>query len=155
MDNITAGVREREDANRTRVAGQLDEIQGVVASTLNGASGKRCDIDGKAEGRNSGSERVNSFRNGASLLANFFGVGFIVWSDELSLLLIVKHDKNQPQWPKEYLDDDTDRMKPADGEIMEQDIADVVFFVSQQPTCLRLSPNGDQRRIRSRQPRDR
>ena len=40
---ITAGVREREDANRTRVAGHLDEIQRVVASTLdlfrNGAVG--------------------------------------------------------------------------------------------------------------------
>ena len=35
MNNITAGVREREDANRTRVAGHLDEIQGVVANTLN------------------------------------------------------------------------------------------------------------------------
>jgi hypothetical protein len=34
LDNITAGVREREDANRTRVAGHLDEIQGVVANTL-------------------------------------------------------------------------------------------------------------------------
>jgi hypothetical protein len=33
LDNITAGVREREDANRTRVAGHLDEIQGVVANT--------------------------------------------------------------------------------------------------------------------------
>jgi hypothetical protein len=32
--NITAGVREREEANRTREAGHLDEIQGVVASTL-------------------------------------------------------------------------------------------------------------------------
>ena len=42
--------------NRTRKAGHLDEIQGVVASTLNGASGKRCDIDGQAEGRMSGSE---------------------------------------------------------------------------------------------------
>jgi len=28
-------VREREDANRTREAGHLDEIQGVVANTLN------------------------------------------------------------------------------------------------------------------------
>jgi hypothetical protein len=35
LNNITAGVREREDANRTRVAGHLDEIQGVVAITLN------------------------------------------------------------------------------------------------------------------------
>ena len=56
LNNITAGVCEREDANRTRVAGHLDEIQGVMANTLNGARGKRCDIDGKAEGRMSGSE---------------------------------------------------------------------------------------------------
>ena len=35
MKNITAGVREREDANRTREAEHLDEIQGVVANTLN------------------------------------------------------------------------------------------------------------------------
>jgi hypothetical protein len=33
LNNITAGVCEREDPNRTRVAGHLDEIQGVVAST--------------------------------------------------------------------------------------------------------------------------
>ena len=43
LNNITAGVCEREDANRTRVAGHLDEIQGVVANTLkllrNGAVG--------------------------------------------------------------------------------------------------------------------
>jgi hypothetical protein len=36
-------VREREDANRTREAGHLDEIQGVVANTMdsfrNGAVG--------------------------------------------------------------------------------------------------------------------
>jgi hypothetical protein len=36
-------VREREEANRTRVAGHLDEIQGVAANTLrllsNGAVG--------------------------------------------------------------------------------------------------------------------
>jgi hypothetical protein len=59
LNNITAGVREREDANRTRVAGHLDEIQGVVANTVNGACGKQSDIDGQAEGRVSGSERVN------------------------------------------------------------------------------------------------
>ncbi len=35
LNNITAGVREREDANRTREAGHLDEIQGVVANTVN------------------------------------------------------------------------------------------------------------------------
>ena len=34
LNNNTAGVREREDANRTRKVGHLDEIQGVVASTL-------------------------------------------------------------------------------------------------------------------------
>ena len=34
LKNNTAGVCEREDANRTRVAGHLDEIQGVVANTL-------------------------------------------------------------------------------------------------------------------------
>jgi hypothetical protein len=34
LNNIAAGVREREDANRTREAGCLDEIPGVVANTL-------------------------------------------------------------------------------------------------------------------------
>ena len=34
LKNNMAGVREREDANRTREAGNLDEIQGVVANTL-------------------------------------------------------------------------------------------------------------------------
>jgi hypothetical protein len=34
LDNNTAGVREPEEANRTREAGHLDEIQGVVANTL-------------------------------------------------------------------------------------------------------------------------
>ncbi len=63
---------EREDTNRTREAGDLDEIQGVVANTLNGACEKQSDIDGKAEGRGTGSERVNLFRNGASLLAKVF-----------------------------------------------------------------------------------
>jgi len=57
LNNNTAGVREREDANRTREAGHLDEIQGVVANKL------------------------DSFRNGASLLAKAFGVGFIDWLD--------------------------------------------------------------------------
>jgi len=33
--NNTAGVREREDANRTREAGHLDEIQGGAANTVN------------------------------------------------------------------------------------------------------------------------
>jgi hypothetical protein len=35
LNNITAGVRERRGTNRTREAGHLDEIQGVVAITLN------------------------------------------------------------------------------------------------------------------------
>ena len=35
LNNNTAGVRERENANRTREAGHLDEIQGAVANTLN------------------------------------------------------------------------------------------------------------------------
>jgi len=34
LDNITAGVCEREDANRTREAGHLDEIEGVVTNIL-------------------------------------------------------------------------------------------------------------------------
>jgi hypothetical protein len=50
LDNITAGVREREDANRTRVAGHLDEIQGAVANILklfrNGAVGFMGGLDG-------------------------------------------------------------------------------------------------------------
>jgi hypothetical protein len=44
-----------------------------VTSTLNGACGKQSDIDGQAEGRVSGSERVKSYRNEA--------VGFIDWLD--------------------------------------------------------------------------
>jgi hypothetical protein len=43
LNNFTAGVRERENTNRTRVAGNRDEVEGVVASTLtlqrNGAVG--------------------------------------------------------------------------------------------------------------------
>ena len=35
LNNVTAGVCEREDANRTRIAGYLDEIQSVVANTVN------------------------------------------------------------------------------------------------------------------------
>ena len=48
-------MRERADANRTREAGNRDEVEGVVANTL------------------------KLHRNGASLLANAFGVGFIDW----------------------------------------------------------------------------
>jgi hypothetical protein len=82
LNNNTAGVCERKDANRTREAGNRDEVEGVVAISLNGARGKRCDIDGQAKGRMSGSERVNLFRNGA--------VGFIDWLDEL------RHDLYRP-----------------------------------------------------------
>src|SRR5436309_548478 len=46
LDNNTAGVREREDANRTREAGNRDEVEGGMANTL------------------------NAIRYGASLLAN-------------------------------------------------------------------------------------
>jgi hypothetical protein len=49
-------VHEREDAHRTRQAGNRDEVEGVVANTLNGACGKQSDMDGQAEGRVSGSE---------------------------------------------------------------------------------------------------
>ena len=34
LNNFTAGVREREEANRTRVAGSRDEVEGVVATSL-------------------------------------------------------------------------------------------------------------------------
>jgi hypothetical protein len=34
LENNTARVRELEDANRTRAAGNRDEVQGVVAITL-------------------------------------------------------------------------------------------------------------------------
>jgi hypothetical protein len=60
LNNITAGVREREDANRTREAGHLEEIQGVVANTL------------------------NLFLNGAACrVSSFTLVGFIDWLDGL------------------------------------------------------------------------
>src|SRR5436190_21605418 len=43
LNNNTAGVREREDENRTREAGNRDEVEGVVANTSelfrNGAVG--------------------------------------------------------------------------------------------------------------------
>jgi hypothetical protein len=43
LNNNTAGVREREDAHRTREAGNRDEVEGVVARMLsafrNGAVG--------------------------------------------------------------------------------------------------------------------
>jgi hypothetical protein len=34
LKNNTAGVREREDENRTREAGSRDEVEGVMANTL-------------------------------------------------------------------------------------------------------------------------
>jgi hypothetical protein len=66
LNNNTAGVRERKDANRTREAGHLDKIQGVVANTL------------------------NLFRNGAARrVFSFTLVGFIdrfgLWCDCLLL----------------------------------------------------------------------
>jgi hypothetical protein len=58
LNNNTAGVRERKGANRTREAGRLDEIQGVVANTL------------------------NLFLNGAACrVSSFTLVGFIDWLD--------------------------------------------------------------------------
>jgi hypothetical protein len=43
LNNNTAGVREREDTNRTRVAGNRDEVEGGATDTLdllrNGAVG--------------------------------------------------------------------------------------------------------------------
>src|SRR2546423_13994412 len=50
--HLAAGIRTREVGNR-------DEVEGVVANTL------------------------NLFRHGASRLANTFGVGFIDWLDEV------------------------------------------------------------------------
>jgi len=35
LNNFTAGVRERKDANRTREVGNRDEVEGVLANTLN------------------------------------------------------------------------------------------------------------------------
>jgi len=35
LNNITAGVREREGENRRREAGHMDKIQGIVANRLN------------------------------------------------------------------------------------------------------------------------
>jgi hypothetical protein len=35
LNNFTAGVREREDAHRTREAGNRDEVEDVVANTVN------------------------------------------------------------------------------------------------------------------------
>jgi hypothetical protein len=57
LNNFTAGVRERESMSRTRVAGHLDEIRGVVESSpklyRNGAVGfiVWLDVIGEAAGR--------------------------------------------------------------------------------------------------------
>jgi hypothetical protein len=51
LNNITAGVREREDANRTREAGNRDEGEGVantLRSQRNGAVGFIEWLDGTA-----------------------------------------------------------------------------------------------------------
>jgi hypothetical protein len=37
LNNNTARVRGRQDMNRARVAGHRDDVEGVVANTLNGA----------------------------------------------------------------------------------------------------------------------
>jgi len=81
-------VREREDANRTREAGHLDEIQGVVANIL------------------------NSSRDEASLLANPFGVGFIDWLGRAGSppILAEKHFRNTGE---AYRSDDYCEAKPA------------------------------------------
>jgi hypothetical protein len=52
-------VGQRTSFNRSMEAGHRDEVEGVVATTL------------------------NLFCNGASLLANAFGVGFMDWLDDL------------------------------------------------------------------------
>ena len=62
VENNTAGVHEPEEANRTREAGNRDEVEGAVANTL------------------------KVFRNGASLPPKVFGVGFIDWLDELTFI---------------------------------------------------------------------
>jgi hypothetical protein len=49
LQNNTAGAREREDANRTREAGNRDEVEGVVANTLNGAARSGATWMGKPE----------------------------------------------------------------------------------------------------------
>jgi len=52
MDGIA-----REGEGTGKIMSQRDKPRrGVVANTLNGAREKRCDIDGKTEGRMSGSE---------------------------------------------------------------------------------------------------
>jgi hypothetical protein len=56
LNNVTARVCKREDASRPGKAGHVNKIQGVVAKKLNGTRGKRCDVDGQAGGRMSGSE---------------------------------------------------------------------------------------------------
>ena len=59
-------MREREDANRTREAGHLDEIQGVVANTL------------------------DLLRNGAACRVFMFTlVGFIDWLGLMDVLIWV------------------------------------------------------------------
>ena len=66
-------MREREDANRTREAGNLDEIQGVVANTL------------------------NLQRNGAAKprVLRFTLVGFIDWLDGMVIPLWISRQLSE------------------------------------------------------------
>jgi hypothetical protein len=66
LRNNTAGVRERQDANRTREAGNRDEVEGVVANTL------------------------NSFRNGAVGFIDWLGLlsGALKEKDVMSLRIV-------------------------------------------------------------------
>jgi hypothetical protein len=66
LKNNTAGVRERQDANRTREAGNRDEVEGVVANTL------------------------NSFRNGAVGFIDWLGLlsGALKEKDVMSLRIV-------------------------------------------------------------------
>ena len=57
-------MREREEANRAMATARRDDVEGAVANTL------------------------NSFRNRAGLLANFFGVGFIDWLGVIAVMLM-------------------------------------------------------------------
>jgi hypothetical protein len=66
LKNNTAGVREREDENRTREAGNRDEVEGVVANTL------------------------HSFRNGAVGFIDWLGLlcGALKEKDVMSLRIV-------------------------------------------------------------------
>ena len=78
-------MREREAANRTREAGNRDGVEGAVTTTL------------------------NLSRNGASLLAKDFGVGFIGWLDHDAMVMCLSHPANPP--------DDKGASDQADNEV--------------------------------------